>query len=268
MTLRTFYAYDHEAPRETGPASEPVDDRHSIKWGYNLADLGKFARYAMSRHRSRAVSSTDAYQEAWSAIAEALAVSDTDPGPQDLIYAGWAAINRLGRAEAHTHGIDPTTSDEIPRFTAYWSHPTTPSPETAVIERTALYQILPALTPRQRQALNALAATEDAALAAAALDCNGRTALTHLANGRKRFRELWHEGETPPRTMGGINRPTMRRNSGRGRITESQLDTIRGQYHAGSTLNDLAAEYGMSRSGIHKYLTGAVRPAPDPVETS
>lgn len=71
------------------------------------------------------------------------------------------------------------------------------SPE-AVTDQIAICQILAALPPRQRESLEALAACGSCWAAASAMGITYGGFLAVLSAGRRRFWELWHEGETPP----------------------------------------------------------------------
>lgn len=186
---------------------EVADDVHAIRHGYNLADLNRLARWAIWRVVGSMLDVRTRYEVAWSAIAEALYIAPDDqpPAPDDLVRAGQNAIAGHVREEMHHHGRDRHNGGApMPRFASYWEgmRLRVGGPEHVVVERTALWQIWPRLTDRQRQVLLALAAHEDYQAAAQALDANPGTFNVNVSHARKRFLELWHEGEEPSRVWG------------------------------------------------------------------
>jgi DNA-directed RNA polymerase specialized sigma24 family protein len=265
MTLRTFYAYDNEIPTEEAPV-DFTDDEHTIAWGYNLADIDLLARRSVARAYTKWGDRTDRYQAAWSAIAEHLCTADKAPDPKDLTATGWRAVNDTARADARHRGADIETGSLAAGYVRYWTSSGICPFEERLVDQAALWQILPALTPRQRQALTALAATEDYDLAASALGVSTNTLSSYLTDARRRFYALWHEGETPS-SMWRLDKRRWRRTEQPGRITASQLDDIRARYHAGETQPALAAEFGVARSTINRLLTGKSRPAPERTRT-
>lgn len=262
MTLRTFYAYEHEAPPEPEADPDYSDDPHSIAWGYNLADLERLARISVSRSRSRAGNAQDRYEAAWSAIAEALCTASNAPNPTDLIAAGTdAAIE-----QAHKSMVFDGASREggrRQRYVQYWAVPVGASApvEERIVESMALWSILPLLSPRQWAAVKALAATEDYDLAAASLGYGRKSYSAVISRARSRFLSWWLEGETPPKRRKDQRRPSGNRGTQPGRITDVQLDQIRSRHHAGETQEAIAADYGVARSTITQLLSGVNRPA-------
>jgi hypothetical protein len=91
-----------------------------------------------------------------------------------------------------------------PSFGLYWDSVArhTASHEDAVIERTALWQIWEQLSACEREALLALAIHDEYATAANALGLQYYTYCARVRRARKRFLELWHEGEAPSRPWG------------------------------------------------------------------
>lgn len=189
---------------EPGP-----DDIHSLRFGYNLADIDRLARMSLRRVWGIHLDYSTRYELAWEAIAERLyaAPEHEPPDPSDLIRAGQDAIAAHVNSEQQQHGYDRATGGGMPRWAAYW-HGQRPvrEPETGLIERLALWQIWPELTPRQRQAFLALAACGTRAAAAESLSISPRTFAHHLEAGRRRFLALWHEHETPPGFWGSDRR--------------------------------------------------------------
>lgn len=256
MTLGTFYAYDHEQPPEPEEPTPPVDDRHSIKWGYNLADLARLARFAVGRCRARSGDYLDRYEAAWSAIAEHIFTAKEYPDPADVVNTGTEAVARHCHRNTREHGGN-NYGEPMPAFERYWTPPTASSVEDRVIESMAVWQILPTLTPAQRRAVTALAATGDYELAAAANGTKYGAFAQSLWAGRRRFTAFWFEGETPPKP-----RRDQRRAGGhlKKALTASQVEAIRGRYYAGATQDAIAAEYGVGQSTISAYLRGVTAP--------
>lgn len=201
-----------QSPSEPAPIVDPVtpaarDD--GLRWGYTLADLERVGRSAAATTRAMAGDYEDRYAEAFGAAAEALYSAGSWIPEHVLFRAAQDALFDQGRKErsyrgcAYKHGEGWGENSSGPRFVTYWSnvHRVTGSPEDGIVERLALGQILPTLTARQQEVIGALAAFDDHATARAALGDLSCYA-THVANARKRFLALWHEGETPSRPWG------------------------------------------------------------------
>ncbi len=181
-----------------------------LRHGYLLSDLHEIARTAALTAWAKGSDFADRCEVAWSGVVEHLYSAPEAPARHDLMRAGWDAVSRYVSGELHHHGRprDGSFHTTGARFQAFWwsqSEPT-PSPEARVVETLAMAQILPRLTPRQRDALFALAAHDDYALAAAALGMNYRSFYTQVWNARRRFFELWHEGEEPSHLWGADHR--------------------------------------------------------------
>lgn len=182
-----------------------------LRFGYTLADLHNLARRAVSAAGPMASDAADRYAEARSAMAVTLYEADRQPADHDLVRAGRDAIWALMTAVRHHHGyyqdtvnggFGPTGSS--PRFQMYWrtaagheySH------EERIVNRLALAQILPTLTPRQRQVITALAEFDDHEPARSALGMNPSLYSVTLSGARRRFLGMWHQGEAPSRPWG------------------------------------------------------------------
>lgn len=202
----TYYV----APWDRGDSDDPAwtpapEDIHTLKHGYNLADLQRLARLAMGRTVGGSLGYHTRHEVAWSAIAETLYAADQPPEPGELIGAGQAAIAGHVRIDMRHHGRSLRyASGRAPRFAIYWTglgrH--APSPEDRVVDGTALWQIWPHLTGRQREALLALAAHDDYRAAAAALGVTPGTFGVLISRARRTFLALWHQGEQPSRVWG------------------------------------------------------------------
>ena len=186
-----------------------VDLRH----GYTLADLHRLARLAVHTAGTMAGDWHERYDLAHGAIAEALYAAPHWPQRHTLVRAGQLAIYAAVDEHRQAYGYYRRKTDggvhgigSSPAWRAYWwdllSLTAVQSPETRVVERTALTQILPTLTPTQRDAITALAVYDDYQTAANALGMSYATFKSHVARGRNRFLAGWHEGEKPSRTWG------------------------------------------------------------------
>lgn len=266
MVQRTFYAYPSEAPPET-EAEAPPEDVHTVRHGYNLADLDRLARRALSRSFAALGGQwrSDGYEAAFSAAVEHVLTAQERPHPEDLVRTGWHAISALYQREASHHGYSRKKDDTQQGFARYWntlevrrSHL-----EDGVVERFALWQIWPRLNAGHRQVLLALAASGDTRAAAQALGIGDNAMKMRLQRARAEFLRLWHEGEKPSRTWRAtvpLGRPDPR---GRRRITVSELERMRDRVGQGRTYAQIAAEFGVSRGCAAKMITGQRTPVPD-----
>ncbi|MFG3390613.1 hypothetical protein [Streptomyces rochei] len=175
--------------------------------GYTLDDLHHLSRHVIHSDRWHTASDIeDRYDAAWHAIVEYLLTVTEPPSRQDLFQAGRRGRDQSVRQNQQAHGFNhhqPSTGTR-PRFESYWlstaAH--TPSHEDRIIDRHALAQIWPRLTPRQQQALTALATTGDYHRAATLLRVTPGTFNVLISRARRRFLALWHEGEQPSRVWG------------------------------------------------------------------
>lgn len=173
--------------------------------GYTLADLDRLTRTAVTRrHHAAPWDLDEQFAVARYAITETLYTATAAPTPADLIRTARDACAHAARQDKHHHGVDSHHNDgrDMAAYHRYWWYRTTPSPEDAVVDRLALAQIWPTLTPSHRQALAALTATGDYQAAADLLGVSYRLLSMRLSQGRAAFRELWHEGECPSRHWG------------------------------------------------------------------
>ncbi|MFF3928181.1 hypothetical protein [Streptomyces hirsutus] len=185
----------------------PKPDQHTpnkadgIRYGWTLPDLDRLARAVVSNNRTwwPAGDRDDLYAAAWHGIVEHLYTAEQAPGRTDLMEAGRRALAEDVKATMRHHGARRDTSNNGQKYAMYWEWAgrSVPSPESPIVERLALTQILAALTPRQREAFAALAAAGDYADAARHLAIGDQTFRSLLGRARGTFRELWHEGETP-----------------------------------------------------------------------
>ncbi|MFJ8348948.1 hypothetical protein ACIQ9J_21820 [Streptomyces sp. NPDC094153] len=199
-----------------------------VAHGYTVRDLDALARAVVNNNRAwwPAGDRDDLYAAAWHGIVEHLCTSDEPPCRRDLLEAGRRALAEDVKATMRHHGARRDTSNNGARYAMYWDWAgrATPSPERGIIERIALAQILAALTPRQREAFAALAATGDYPDAARLLDIEDQTFRSLIGRARTAFRDLWHEGERPSRHWGCDRRAgAVRGTVGKGESAVSNL---------------------------------------------
>lgn len=185
------------------PAAEAPGPAHGdgIRWGWTLTNLDRLARTVVSNSRTwwPAGDRDDQYAAAWHGIVERLYSSDSEPTRIDLMEAGRQTLADDVRSSMRHHGTRRDTSNNGQKYAMYWEWAgrATPSPEPGIVERLALHQIFPTLTPGQRAALEALAAAGDYDEAARLFGTSAAGLKSQLMKGRRGFRALWHEGETP-----------------------------------------------------------------------
>ncbi|WP_055591295.1 hypothetical protein [Peterkaempfera griseoplana] len=176
------------------PVDEPDD------YGWTLHDLDRLARTVVSNNRAwwPAGDRDDLYAAAWHGIVEHLYTTETEPRRTELMEAGRRALGQDVKDNMRHHGARRDSSNNGLKYAMYWEWAgrSVPSPENGIVERLALAQILPALTTGQRQAVEALAVTGDYDRAAQLIG-SPASLTSQLMKGRRRFRELWHEGEVP-----------------------------------------------------------------------
>jgi hypothetical protein len=184
---------------------------YELRHGYTLRDLDRVARLA-THVGPMAGNYHDRRDEAWSAIVEHLYSTDQWLPEHDLVWIGRKAIydsvtadrRERGYYRLHTDGTQHGPGSS-PAFATYWwdmfARPTG-SPEPGIVERISVWQILPTLTPGQAEVIFALAAHDDYQSAAAALGMTTVGFRSQVCQARRRFLELWHEGEQPSKPWG------------------------------------------------------------------
>lgn len=251
------------AAAETAPTPARGDDPLH---GYTLQAIDHLTRIVIRMDRWYTAGDIDERFDAIRhAIVELLLTSTEPPARQDLLRAGTVASDNTVRDEARDHGRDISRGKPMPEFARYWaSAHRGASPEASVVERIALSQILPLLRPSERRALTALAASGDFEASATALGIAKGTFSTIVSTGRRRFLAAWHEGETPSkqwRTDRRVCARNGRDHLGRNRLTAAQVEACRERHHAGETITALAAEAGLSKTGLSRLLSGKSKPA-------
>lgn len=182
-----------------------------LKYGFTWGQLDRIAALSTNTGRAMAMHYQDRRDEAWSAIVEHLYAADEPPTHHQLVEVGRNAIYTLIRSEYREMGFYREHTDGLahgagssPKHQQYWRHVTrnAGSPEGPIVDRIALAQILPALTPQQREAIQALAVADRYEAAAELVGMTQGNSKSHVARGRQRFKILWHEGETPSKPWG------------------------------------------------------------------
>lgn len=174
-----------------------------LRHGYTIEDLERLARVAVARDFwNQSMHPADRFDLSFGAMAEHLYASDEPPTPTDLLSAATTAVRQQAQSDRSVHGISSADAHKNAwNFYRYWweQFRHTRSPEDLIVDRIALWQILPVLRPSYRNTLLALAAHGDHNKAAAALGVTRKTYNDHLSDARRAFYRLWHEGEQPSR---------------------------------------------------------------------
>jgi hypothetical protein len=258
-------------PKADPPPVDQPAEQDGIRWGWTLRDIDHLTQTVLRHDRWNTASDvTDRYDAIWHAIAEHLCTTTTAPTWGDLRTIGLRASDRHVNEEMRHHGWTDGNaaagSYSAPGFNRYWMPTHAPSPEQRVVERHAMGQVLPLLTPRQRQALEALALHGTYQAAALAISSTPTTFDKLVNGGRRRFYTWWHEGETPPkrpwRKDKRVSAPLDTR--GKTRLTVSQVEALRDRYLSGERLRAIAADTGIARTTLSQLLRGDRTPAPDP----
>lgn len=187
-----------------------------IRYGFTLADLQRIATAATRNTRSMFGDFAERYAEAYGAMVEHLYASPEPLAEHDLYWAAQDSLRiQAGKDRSHRgivryEGGGTSEPGAAPHFAIFWdAHRYEPSHEDRVVDRIALYQVLPTLTPQQRQVIGALAAFDDHEPARQALgDMAPASYRQALSKGRTRFFAYWHEGETPRGTWAPDRRGT------------------------------------------------------------
>ncbi|MEU4825118.1 helix-turn-helix domain-containing protein [Actinomadura sp. NPDC023710] len=192
------------------PPWEPApDDVHTLRYGYNLADLDVLTRAAVRRVAGMRGDYRDRYETAWSAVAEHLYARQSPPAPFDLIDAGRDALRRHVVEEIHHHGrrrAGPGATEPMPRYFLYWNWAGWRPDPAHILEHVAVWQIWEDLTDRDREILAPLTAGLSQRDAARALGMNRAAYVMALRIARRHFLDRWHEGEDVPGQWGRVAR--------------------------------------------------------------
>jgi len=258
---------------ENAPHNLPQDPQGSSgsTHGYTLADIDQAARSGIARSYGwHANDAEERFAVSRLAVLEHLYAATERPPFHDLVNEAWLADHQFVVAEMREHGVNraergggTTTS-----FERYWwaAGANIPSPESSIVERFAVRQIMPLLTPKQTEAVTAVAAFGDYKAAADALGVKASALDMRLKKARETFKQAWHSPETPRRETTRDRRVWSRTGTGpdgRRRLTESEVQHIRERHLAGELVRDMAAEAGITRQALHALLRGARRPAAD-----
>lgn len=269
MTQRVYFEEEgplwswwNRAPADTEQRT-PDDDMYTIAHGYNMADLDRLAHMAARASFTRYGSHADRYQNARDALVDALLSATERPDPGNLLYQAKRHVAAKAQSEQYATGYDPKTNSQSKGHTTYWQPKNAPSPERAVVERCAVWQIMAALTPEQCRTLNLVAEASDVDQAAHVLGLTRNGVLYRMRAIRQEFGKLWYEHETPripkaPR----VSTRARTHHRGRARITTVQLEEIRERCYAGEKPEDIASEYGYSAPVLRSLLTGRVKAVP------
>ena len=199
--------------------TETAAQRATIVHGYSLAGIDRLTHIAVTKaHVS--ISFPEAREEAWQAIVELLYSCPERPSHYSLVDAGRNAVEEHFRRRLHDVGLRKVAGggyEQAPRFMAYWADAVDgvdgerathsswirrvgarPDWVDAFVERLALPQVMDVLTPVQREAIVALAATGDLSGAANRLNVSYAIVKRRVREARIRMLEAWFDDETPP----------------------------------------------------------------------
>lgn len=171
--------------------------------GYTIGQVEHFARSAVRMAGQYASDYLDRLDAAYGAILICLYEAPHWPTRHKLEDAGARAVHALVGQTLHLRGYRDLSgyagAGSAPRYATYWvgERHVTPSPENRIVERIAVQQVLPRLTPRERQAIAALAATGDYQAGADLLGMGYDPFCNAVARARRRAMRLWLGGETP-----------------------------------------------------------------------
>lgn len=247
----------------THPAETPL--RH----GYTFNQLHDITLSVIRTDRWRKdIDISDRYDAIRYGITEHLLTVDTAPTRPELKQAGREASDRYVADEMHHHGYDRRNlnagAGALPSYQRHWQNAGRTPFDERVVEHIALTQVWGELTLAQQQAVMALALTADYQEAAESLGLRWPAFAGRMHKARRRVHALWHQHETPrkqARDKRVFNRTPVD-GRGRRRLTEADLDNIRGRKATGSTLQTLANEYGYTAGGLSNLLNGKKKPAP------
>lgn len=177
-----------------------------VRFGYTLEDVQRCARTAAATVWTTAGDYVDRIETSWHGVVECLYAAEHWIPRHTLIAAGQRAVLDMVNADLRHHGLHRGERRAV--FESYWvdwlrgvtSH------ESGVVDRVALWQVFAKLTPRQREALLAVATHGDYRDAAAACGMSASLLNVTLTKGRRRFLSLWLEGETPAKRRYHYNR--------------------------------------------------------------
>lgn len=175
-----------------------------LRHGYTLGDVERMTRAAVVADRMLAMPSDHRRDLAWEAIVLAPYEADEPPLRQQLIRTGWQAIYAHIRTGLRERGYGDerdwsADGPNRPRFVMFWGQGHTPDHADRIIESIAVRQVVGVLRGPYRDAVLALASTDDYQRAAQALSISYDALIARLVTARKRIDAAWYGAETPPR---------------------------------------------------------------------
>lgn len=232
MTELTYYPV-YDAAAEDGAVSYRREvcggcesQASCVRHGYSLQDIHDLARQSVASDRFRPrIHMDERMDAAVCAITVLLYSADERPQRNELLYVGSHASISVVLDEMHHHGFNRDAGDGSlrQRFVRYWEPARGDSLEERVVDRLSLEQIWSQLGPGQREALSALAAIGDFQAAADSLGLHYRAFCARIWKGRRRFLQLWHEGECPS----GLWAKGTRSESATGRAADASWSAMR-----------------------------------------
>lgn len=165
---------------------------------FTMADIERASRISAYRARTGTfLTWGERYDIAWMAIVEEIYTAQEKP---DLVEVGMSAVGAESKAHLRHHGVVGLTgaNEFTPRFRAYWHHVAAETDFTdGIVDRLALAQVLGVLTPKEYEAIAALAALGSSVAAAKALGLSRPAFKERLRRARAKIFALWYAPETP-----------------------------------------------------------------------
>lgn len=179
-----------------------VAETATLVHGYTMAQVERAAAKAAATNSSHSpLSWDDRYEAAWMGVVEALYGEVTRPDFAALVLAGLKAVSDENHAYRQAHGMGGASKrDGQPSvsFSKYWSTRGSDWDFTdEIAERLSLPVVLGLLTPKQYEAIAALAAHGTQERAAQALGVPALTLHAQVKDARRRIIKAWFAPETP-----------------------------------------------------------------------
>lgn len=182
-------------------------DEVQLCWGITLDHVERVTTRIMQK--TRGWMGADRREVIRLAILETVYTATEPPTTLDLYTVGRAAAASNHYAELRAHGMDRRRDATSRAAAAYWygARRATPSHEPRIVEHVALWQCLQSLAQTQQDALVALAAFGNHSDGARALGISKAAFAQRIMQARRRFLQLWHQGETPSPLWQGRGQP-------------------------------------------------------------
>jgi len=176
----------------------------ALPHGYDYLAVRRMAWKAARMHPTGVLRLPERADVAELAIIGRLYEPGDEPTRHDLFNTAVGAISVAAARELREHGYSTKTGRPMHGYAAWWQapKPARDALEERIIERIAVHQIMAALPPYQRRALEALAAHGSYATAADAIGCTYNTMRRYLHLARQEFMTHWCYPDPPARHWG------------------------------------------------------------------